>query len=168
MLLRNTKRFFIVYIIKKYSFGSSKKALKARLKFLWLLFLKKPFFFLTSMQDDTFSPFVFWTRLCSEVTGFFFFFQGEQTDVPPGMALVGDLLSHQDATKLLHCQYLSEPTAVVMDTMRNVQLIKLQINKSQNHWSLCRKTDIRIFMLALMPITNSAICHYSRDIKGRV
>lgn len=63
----------------------------------------------------------------------FFFFQGEQTDVPPGMALVGDLLSHQDATKLLHCQYLSEPTAVVMDTMRNVQLIKLQINKSQNH-----------------------------------
>lgn len=37
-----------------------------------------------------------------------FFFCGEHTDVPPGMALLGNLLSHQDASKLLHCQSLSE------------------------------------------------------------
>lgn len=81
------------------------------------------------------STFLFSDRTVQQGHFFFFFFCGEHTDVPPGMALLGDLLSHHYASELLHCHPLFEhnTTAVVMDIMRNVQLIKLEINKSQNH-----------------------------------
>lgn len=91
LLLRSNKVFQthgLPVVYKKYSFASFRKALKARQKFLWFLF-HKVLFFPCEWQPE---PFYFQTRLCSKVTSFC----GEHIDMSPGMALLGDPLSHPD------------------------------------------------------------------------
>lgn len=138
-----------LYFIKKYFFASFRKALKARLKFLWFLFYKAFFFLPCEWYPE---PFCFLTRLQQS----HFFSVVNVTAGSPGMALLDDLVSHPDASKLLHYRSLSERnpqqrpwTSWGLHNFSNWKSASHRITDFSG-----RGINIRIFMVTLIVINS--------------